>query len=216
MCVYSRIAAQSGWARGLRIGLQRLPAYILQGGTNLSPQVSLDWPGSESSTVQSREDGRGGRGEEKESKVGGGGGGRVGKHCINARLLSLTLLASHELKHRQPQRHTRTPRTDYESWQHSRQERRSGPRRSLGSLLRLVLQLLNKRTEGSCWKAKPLSALVYYVCDINYTSKIEGSHLLEWHRTTQWKRSCWALLYRGDEGKPAGLQAVHKHAVYLL
>lgn len=71
MCVYSRIAAQSGWARGLRIGLQRLPAYILQGGTNLSPQVSLDWPGSESSTVQSREDGRGGRGEEKESKVGG-------------------------------------------------------------------------------------------------------------------------------------------------
>lgn len=42
--------------RGLWIELQRLPAYILQGGTNLSPQVSLDWPGSESSTVQSRED----------------------------------------------------------------------------------------------------------------------------------------------------------------
>lgn len=157
--------------------------------------------------------GGGGEGRKRRARW---GGGRVGKHCINARLLSLTLLASHELKHRQPQRHTRTPRTDYESWQHSRQERRSGPRRSLGSLLRLVLQLLNKRTGGSCWKAKPLSALVYYVCDINYTSKIEGSHLLEWHRTTQWKRSCWALLYRGDEGKPAGLQAVHKHAVYLL
>lgn len=49
----------------LGIKLQRLPAYILQGGTNLSPQVSLDWPGSESSIVQSREDeeGRGG-GEE--------------------------------------------------------------------------------------------------------------------------------------------------------
>lgn len=54
-------------ARGLRIGLQRLPAYILQGGTNLSPQVSLDWPGSESSTVQSREDGEG-REEGGESK----------------------------------------------------------------------------------------------------------------------------------------------------
>lgn len=46
--------------RGLRIELQRLPAYILQGGTNLSPQGSLDWPGSESSTVQSRENGEGG------------------------------------------------------------------------------------------------------------------------------------------------------------
>lgn len=178
MCVYSRIAAQSGWARGLRIGLQRLPAYILQGGTNLSPQVSLDWPGSESSTVQSREDGRGGeRGGKGEQ--GGGVEGWESTALTLARSLSLTLLASHELKYRQPQRHTRTPRTDYESWQHSRQERRSGPRRSLGSLLRLVLQLLNKRTGGSCWKAKPLSVLVYYVCDINYTSKIEGSHLLE-------------------------------------
>lgn len=45
-----------------RRGLQRLPAYILQGGTNLSPQGSLEWPGSESSTVQSRED-EGGEGE---------------------------------------------------------------------------------------------------------------------------------------------------------
>lgn len=52
----------------LGVGLSWLPAYILQGATNLSPQVSLDWPGSESSTVQSREDeegkGRGGRGRE--------------------------------------------------------------------------------------------------------------------------------------------------------
>lgn len=177
MCVYSRIAAQSGWARGLRIGLQRLPAYILQGGTNLSPQVSLDWPGSESSTVQSREDGRGGRGEEKESKVGGVEGWESTALTLACSLSPSSLhMNSNTDSHK---RHTRTPRTDYESWQHSRQERRSGPRRSLGSLLRLVLQLLNKRTGGSCWKAKPLSALVYYVCDINYTSKIEGSHLLE-------------------------------------
>lgn len=64
---------------GAGIELQQLPAYILQGGTNLSPQVSLDWPGSESSTVQSRED---------EEGRGGVGRGRVGKHCIKAHSLS--------------------------------------------------------------------------------------------------------------------------------
>lgn len=53
----------------LGIKLQRLPAYILQGGTNLSPQVSLDWPGSESSTVQSREDEEGRGGGRKGEKV---------------------------------------------------------------------------------------------------------------------------------------------------
>lgn len=58
------VLAAERWRRvgdvGRRIGLQQLPAYILQGATNLSPQVSLEWPGSESSTVQSREDGKGG------------------------------------------------------------------------------------------------------------------------------------------------------------
>lgn len=116
---------------------------------------------------------RGGKGEQ-------GRGGRVGKHCINARSRSLTRLVSHELKYREPQRHTRTPRIDYESWQHRRRERRSGPRRSPRLLLCFVLQLLNRKDRGgSCWKAKPLSELVYYVCNVNHTSKIEGFHLLE-------------------------------------
>lgn len=85
--------------RGLRIGLQRLPAYILQGGTNLSPQVSLDWPGSESSTVQSREDeGEEGEGGAKDGD--GGGGGGMGKHCINALSPSTSHMYSNTDRHK--------------------------------------------------------------------------------------------------------------------
>lgn len=130
MCVCSSLAAQSAWRdmtrryRGPRGGpeLQRLPAYIPQGGTNLSPQVSLDWPGSESSTVQSREDEEG-RGRQ-------GGRGRVGKHCVNASSLSLSFAL---LLTQTSQR--RTPRTDHEARQRG-EERDWKPKRSRPSARR--------------------------------------------------------------------------------
>lgn len=85
--------------RGLMTGLQPLPAYMLQGGTNLSPQVSLDWPGSESSTVQSREGGR---------------GGEEGVEGWESTALMLTLPhpPQHVVSCRQENRQTLTPRTN--------------------------------------------------------------------------------------------------------
>jgi len=151
--------------RGLRIGLQRLPAYILQGGTNLSPQVSLDWPGSESSTVQSREDGEGGGGRGEQ-----GGGGRVGKHCINALTPSTFHMYSNTGRHSST---LALHATDYESWQHRTQEGRSNQAVSgaIASLPPAAAQDL-RGTGESCWKAKAtLKAGLHLkpVQRINYT-----------------------------------------------
>lgn len=106
-------------------------------------------------------------------------------------------------------RQTRTPRTDYESWRHRRQERRSNPRRSAESLPPLFLQWGTRKRllegEDALHASLALQPVQY---KLHSEFKSDGSHLFEWHRTTQWKSLRWALLYRGDEGKSTGPQTV--------
>ena len=77
-------------------------------------------------------------------------------------------------------RQTRTPRTDYEPWQHRRQERRSNPRWSAESLPPLFQQrgTRERLLEGEDTLHASL-ALQPVQHKLHSEFKIDGSHLFE-------------------------------------